>query len=67
MPFIMRYHFSQYRERQRARYINLLPLSVEHTRGRFSCAAGAKVGLHLSATAVTTVSDMKAEGVYEKG
>jgi hypothetical protein len=64
MPFIMRYDFSRYRERQHAHYINVLPLSVEYARGRFYCAVGAKAGLHLSATAVTTASHMETAGRY---
>jgi hypothetical protein len=64
MPFVMRYDFSRYRERQHAHYINVLPLSVEYARGKFYCAAGAKAGLLLSATAVTTASYMETAGKY---
>ena len=59
------YSFSRYAERQRAHSINIMPVSVEYADGWFYCAAGTKVGLLVSANAVTA-ADAELKGDYEK-
>lgn len=59
----MRYVFNRYRERQRAHYLNFIPLNVEYADGRLYCAAGVKVGLNMGATSVT-MADMETTGEY---
>ena len=59
------YSFYRYRERQRAHYLNIMPVSVEYADGWFYCAAGAKVGLNVRATSVT-MANATLSGDYEK-
>ncbi|MDR1022347.1 MAG: hypothetical protein LBL94_03610 [Prevotellaceae bacterium] len=60
----MRYTFNRYQERQQAHYLNI-PLSVEYAHGMFYGGVGAKVGLLLSATAVTAASPVVTAGEYD--
>jgi hypothetical protein len=59
----MRYSFRRYRERQRAHYLSIMPVSAEYASGRFYCAAGAKIGMLVAATSVT-MANVETTGSY---
>jgi hypothetical protein len=59
----MRYSLHRYRERQRAHYLSIMPVSAEYASGRFYCAAGAKIGMLVAATSLT-MANVETTGSY---